>query len=364
MNFSVSYSPEMILKKVHDIIPFRQLLKLLIGLSASIQLLVILYNHVSGFFILEGILHFLTRWLWGTALSLIATFLIAYPDLLIIRWLNRTFSWNRNLVARLIIQLGLAVSLALIVAVLITALSHVLTSYREGLLTAITTNIQIFAAFNILMMVVLEAWIFFIEGYKSRKKSEILEKELSQIRFEVLKNQINPHFMFNSLNVLSGLIETDQKKAQQFIEEFSQIYRYVLETIEQQVVTLNQELDFARSYMFLQQIRYGEFLHFRVNVPSELLDRYLPPLSLQIVLENAIKHNQISASMPLELELVGENDFLYFRNNVQLKISAGSSTGIGQKNLLRRYKMISERVPTFEMGASQYVVKLPLIEEE
>ncbi len=191
-----------------------------------------------------------------------------------------------------------------------------------------------------------------------------VQKENLQSQFEVLKSQINPHFMFNSLNVLSGLINKDIGKAQQFIDEFSHIYRYVLETLEQQVVTLEKELDFTRSYLFLQQIRHGNDLSYTVNLPSSLLKWVLPPLSLQVVLENAIKHNIVNESKPLKIEIFSENNHLVVRNNIQPKISAVASTGLGLKNMVKRYRLISDFTPTFQVNTDYYVARLPLIETE
>jgi two-component system, LytTR family, sensor kinase len=191
-----------------------------------------------------------------------------------------------------------------------------------------------------------------------------VQKENLQSQFEVLKSQINPHFMFNSLNVLSGLINKDIGKAQQFIDEFSHIYRYVLETLEQPVVTLEKELDFMRSYLFLQQIRHGDDLSYSVKIPSALLKWVLPPLSLQVVLENAIKHNIVNESKPLKIDIYSEETNLIVRNNIQPKISAVASTGLGLKNLVKRYGLISKFKPVFEVETGYYVAKLPLIETE
>lgn len=212
-------------------------------------------------------------------------------------------------------------------------------------------------------MIIFEAWIFFVAESEAEKRNEELLKELTEIRFEVLKNQMNPHFMFNSLNVLTGLIESDPEKSHQFIEEFSSIYRYVLETIEKHVVTLEKELEFARSYMFLQQIRYGKHLSCSIKIPSELLSYFLPPLSLQVVLENAIKHNQVSMEKPLHIEIFAKENDLIVINTYQPKISFGKSTGIGQKNLIKRYALVCSKVPEFQIETNEYKVILPLIME-
>lgn len=190
-----------------------------------------------------------------------------------------------------------------------------------------------------------------------------VQKENLQSQFEVLKSQINPHFMFNSLNVLSGLINTDVAKAQLFIDEFSQIYRYVLETIDQQVVSLNQEFDFMRSYLFLQQIRYGESLTYSVDIVAEQLQLLVPPLSLQVLLENAMKHNIVNEEKPLKIEIYNEGDFLFIKNPIQPKIS-GTSTGLGLKNLIKRYALICKLEPIFKVENNYYIAKIPLIKVE
>ena len=190
-----------------------------------------------------------------------------------------------------------------------------------------------------------------------------VQKENLQSQFEVLKSQINPHFMFNSLNVLSGLINADVAKAQLFIDEFSQIYRYVLETIEQPVVTLNKELDFMRSYLFLQQIRYGASLTYTVNIIAEQLQLLVPPLSLQVLLENAMKHNIVNEEKPLKIEIYSKGDFLLIKNPIQPKIS-GTSTGLGLKNLIKRYALISKLEPKFKVENNYYIAKIPLIKAE
>lgn len=187
-----------------------------------------------------------------------------------------------------------------------------------------------------------------------------VQKENLQSQIEVLKSQINPHFMFNSLNVLSGLIHVDVEKAQLFIDEFSQIYRYVLETIDQPVVTLSEELEFVRSYLFLQQIRYGEHLTWSVNIVAAKLQLLVPPLSLQVLLENAMKHNIVNESKPLKIEIYSDGDYLFIQNPIQPKVS-GTSTGLGLKNLVKRYALISRMEPTFNVVDNKYIARIPLI---
>lgn len=191
-----------------------------------------------------------------------------------------------------------------------------------------------------------------------------IQKENLQSQFEILRQQINPHFLFNSLNVLSGLISKDVSQAQLFIDEFSHIYRYVLETMEQPVSSLSKELDFMRSYLYLQQMRHGENLTWTVNIPASLLELFLPPLSLQVLLENALKHNIVNEANPLMIEIFARDKTLFVRNKLQPKISRGVSTGLGLKNLVKRYGLISSLKPVFTIENNHYVASLPLINIE
>lgn len=349
---------------IHKLLSFGKLLRFLIGFSIFVQLVIILYNHLSGYHTLHSFGYFLFRLARGTSLSMLAGFLLAYPDLFMIRWLNQVAPWSAKTLKRILIQLGFSVIIALIISQAFTLFANTIMPYTENLKGVMISNALIFMVVNVLVMAILEGWIFFLENRRAEQLANSLKQELSQIKFEVLKSQINPHFMFNSLNVLSGLIDKDTAKAQQFIDEFSHIYRYVLETIEQPVSTLEKELDFARSYLFLQQIRYGDNLSYSVKIPGELLRLFMPPLSLQIVLENAMKHNIINASKPLRIELYSEGKSLVVKNNIQPKISSGASTGLGLKNLTRRYAMISNEAPVFSVDTNDYLAILPLIEIE
>lgn len=352
----------MIFQRINELFPLQKLLYLLVVVAIGVQLIVISFNHYTGFHALDGFPHFLWRFGRGVVLSLVAGFIMAVPGLLIIRFLNRRFPWKKKTPQRILLQLSLTVLVAFIVSTLITLAAHFLSPYQEPLDRVLIYNALIFSVANIILVAILEGMLSFSKGDAAEKKAEALEKELSQIRFEVLKSQINPHFMFNSLNVLSGLIDKDVNKAQQFIDEFSLIYRYVLETIEKPVVSLNDELRFVRSYVFLQQMRYGEALEVAINLPAGLLDTLLPPLSLQVVFENAIKHNAANPSSPLRIEVFAEDKWLVVRNNIQPKVSSTVSTRLGQDNMVKRYKMISSRVPQFTVDMKHYTAKLPLIE--
>jgi sensor histidine kinase YesM len=350
----------MFFKKAHSIIPLSRLLKIILILSIGMQLIILSQMYFFKNDIFSEPLRLLIRIFRGTLLSFIAGSLLVYPYLYLIAYLNRRFSWKRKFVKRFSMQFFVVIFSGLLITPLIVVPAGLIFTMEYDLQTNIN-NAYYIIILSLFLMTILEAMIYFHVSSAATVKAENLEKELSQIRFEVLKSQINPHFMFNSLNVLSGLVDQDVSKAQQFIDEFSSVYRYVLETIEQPVVSLNKELDFTRSYLFLQQIRYGENLSYTISVPSGLLAFVLPPLSLQVVLENITKHNLISDSKPLQISICSEDLFLVVKNNIQAKIAFGQSTGLGLKNLVKRYAFISNLEPTFRIENNYYVAKLPLI---
>ena len=357
-------SIESALKHLHKLIPFRNLLKLVIGFAVAVQLIVISVNHMTGFYELNGLTHFMYRLGRGTLLSIIAGFAIVYPNLWVIGYLNDTVSWRANVFFRVVVQLLLTALIGAVIAVCFTTFSHMLTPYRDGLIVTLGYNSMIFMVCNVIMMIILEAWIFFIEGAQSKQRSQELEGEIVGLRFEMLKKQIDSHFLFNSLNVLSGLIEKDPKLAQDFIDEFSSLYRYVLESIDKRVVTVRDEIEFARSYLYLQKVRYGEGLRFSIDLNSGILDAYIPPLSLQVVLENACKHNIVTKEQPLIITISDETGALVVQNNIQQKQTRVRRTKTGQSNLVKRYRLIGTTKPAFHLGTTHYTARLPVIYEE
>ena len=346
---------------INRIIPFGKLTRLLVVISVSIQIIIISYNHFSGYYHISTAGNFLIRLSYSSVLTLFAAFLIAYPDLYIIGWLNKVAPWKSKVGLRIMLQMLTTILLAISVAVFITTVAQLIDPYEESYVRVLIVNVLITIVINIFMMIMLEAWIYFNENERSEAELQQLQKELSTIKFEVLKSQINPHFMFNSLNVLSGLIDTDVEKAQDFIDEFAMVYRYVLETIEKQMVSLEEELGFIRSYMFLQKIRYGDALVYDMNISSACLKMLIPPLSLQTVVENSIKHNAISAAEKLFINIYTKDDSLVVQNSINPKVSHHFSSGVGQANLAKRYALLGRETPSFFMKTDHYIAILPLL---
>lgn len=224
-------------------------------------------------------------------------------------------------------------------------------------------NISIAVIITVIVTLIIEAKGLFQRWKSSLIESERLKKEAALAKYEALKGQLNPHFMFNSLNALSSLIYSDTDKAEEFISEFSNIYRYVLEVRDIQLVKVNKEVAFLESFLFLNKIRFEENLLFTISLPKEILQHYIPSLALQTVVENCIKHNELSSTKPLSIEVFNKGDFLLVKNYLQPRKQDASGTKVGQANLAKRYELLGSEPPQFFKEENFYIAKLPLFTE-
>jgi PAS domain S-box-containing protein len=189
-----------------------------------------------------------------------------------------------------------------------------------------------------------------------------VQKENLQTRFDVLKQQVNPHFLFNSLNVLTSLIKLEPDLAEKFTEQLAKVYRYVLENKDNELVALATELDFLESYVFLLNIRFTDKLRVNINIPADQKHAEVIPLAVQLLIENAIKHNSMSKKSPLVIDIfVDDKCNLNVINNLQEREARITSTGIGLKNIENRYKLLNNSEPEFFKTESQFIARIPLI---
>ena len=189
-----------------------------------------------------------------------------------------------------------------------------------------------------------------------------LQKANLQSQFEVLKQQVNPHFLFNSLNVLVSLIKVDPDLAESFTEKLSKVYRYVLENKEKDIVPLSTELDFINSYIYLLNIRFAGKIFVETDTSEARSDMMILPMALQILIENAIKHNTFSKANPLHIKIsLAKNGFITVSNNMQTRETQIKSTGVGLTNILNRYKLISDKEPVFERTGTEFIARIPLL---
>jgi two-component system, LytTR family, sensor kinase len=207
------------------------------------------------------------------------------------------------------------------------------------------------------------AIVFFMNKLKKAQlEAEQLKKISIEAQFEALRNQINPHFMFNCFNVLSTLVYKDADMSVKFITQISNVYRYLLHSQERKVVTLNEELLFVESYLYLLQMRYGENLIIEKDINANLEEFYVAPASLQMLIENAIKHNIISKNNPLTIRLFSRNETMIVTNNLQEKHVKEESTNRGLQNIQSRYRLLSDEPVKIERTASQFTVEIPLLQ--
>ena len=201
---------------------------------------------------------------------------------------------------------------------------------------------------------------YFRNWREAQLMAERLKKENIQSKFEVLKNQIDPHFFFNSLSVLTSLVYKDANLSAEYITQLSKMYRYILEGKNQYLASVNDELKFLNSYIFLIKVRYNENICFEIELSDELKKMvYLPKNSLQMLVENAIKHNRFDDEEPLVVHIFADSEYIQVVNNKNKRELIGSSSKIGLENIKKRYELIGDYELLIEETDRSFTVKLP-----
>jgi sensor histidine kinase YesM len=208
----------------------------------------------------------------------------------------------------------------------------------------------------------------FMLKWKQASKTEVTQQKIiagtANAKFETLKNQIDPHFLFNSLNVLSSLIEENPENAQRFTTSLSKIYRYVLEQKDKELVSVEEELSFAKTYMNLLKMRFENSLFYELPETILNLEAKVVPLSLQLLLENTVKHNVVSEQKPLHIRIFIEGDYLAIQNDYQKKEVLQSRQGVGLQNIVDRYSIITKRKVLIEQNEQTFTVKIPILTKQ
>ena len=222
-------------------------------------------------------------------------------------------------------------------------------------------------SYIIALLITLVATLFFhaLYFYKAWQDKRVKEQKIiagsAAARFDALKNQLDPHFLFNSLNVLTSLIEEDPDQAQRFTTSLSKVYRYVLEQKNKDLVTVDEELQFARTYVRLLKMRFEDSIVFEIPEQAANPEAKIVPLSLQLLLENAVKHNVVTASRPLKIKVFEENGNLVISNNLQEKQVVKKSSGVGLRNIQQRYQILTDREVEVRKDPRTFHVKIPML---
>ncbi len=231
---------------------------------------------------------------------------------------------------------------------------YTLENYLYNIFSALT--------YAVIISGIYEAIYYFRKWNNVELKAEMLKRENLQSQLETLKQQVNPHFLFNSLNTLSSLMRKDVDRAEQFLDELSKVYRYLLRNNEGELIDLATELQFIQSFFHLMKTRYGSAIEMVMHIEEHCKDRLLPPLTLQMLVENAIKHNIIDKSQPLQIILETDNqDNLTVKNNLRKKVINLPSSKIGLTNIAAKYKLLGQLNIVITETESTFTVTLPLI---
>ncbi len=202
---------------------------------------------------------------------------------------------------------------------------------------------------------------FLVRAKEEAVRAEKLQTEKYRSEVRVLRDQLNPHFLFNALNVLTNMVYEDADRSADYIRQISRFYRYVLEVQDEDLVAVERELKFCRDYLKLQQERFGnESLNYSIQI-EDLSELGIPPLALQLLMENALKHNRLSAKEPLQIDIIQSGHQLSIRNNRQARSNPADHLGIGLSNLKRRYELLKADLPKVEAGDSEFKVSLSLL---
>ncbi len=207
--------------------------------------------------------------------------------------------------------------------------------------------------------------IYFYNRYQQNKlKEQKVIAGTASAKFDALKNQLDPHFLFNSLNVLTSLIEENPNQAQKFTTSLSKVYRYVLEQKNKELVTVDEELQFAKTYMSLLKMRFEDSIIFTMPERSINPESRVVPLSLQLLLENAVKHNMVTSSKPLNIRIYEDGGSLVVENNLQPKQIVKKSSGVGLNNIMQRYKLLTKKEVDINKQANSFAVAIPMLTKQ
>lgn len=310
----------------------------------------------------------LENFLYTLLISFIYSFVLGGGNGMLNSFLNKKIPWSEATTKRAVISI-----ISIIVAnfVLVYFCNYV----NFVLIQKAATTEEFFLGkynflnwFTINIALLISAFLHarsFMEELKKTSRKEVVEQKLiaksANAQFESLKNQLDPHFLFNSLNVLSSLIDENPRQAQKFTASMSKIYRYVLEQKDKELVTVEDEIEFAKTYCELLKTRFEDSVDFTFDVAKEDYQKYVVPLALQLLLENCIKHNFATSSKPLIIRIFSDGNTLCIENNLQVREQIKESSGIGLANIVQRYSLLTERNVFIEKSEDHFKVKLPML---
>ncbi|WP_106917816.1 2TM domain-containing protein [Chryseobacterium aurantiacum] len=304
-------------------------------------------------------------------ISLLYTVVLGGGNGFLNRFLNKRFPWSEETSKRAIISIISILIANVILVYLCNYINFVLIQNASTTEEFFSGKYNLANWFTINVALLISAFLHakgFMEELKKTSRKEVVQQKLiaksANAQFESLKNQLDPHFLFNSLNVLSSLIDENPHQAQKFTASMSKIYRYVLEQKDKELVTVEDEMEFAKTYCDLLKTRFEDSVDFVFDVKKEDYRKYVVPLALQLLLENCIKHNFATSSKPLVIRIFSEGDILCIENNLQVREQIKESSGIGLSNIVQRYSLLTKRNVFIEKSEDYFKVKLPMLADK
>lgn len=306
------------------------------------------------------------RMFYGFLLCMLYSVLLYFVNTGIFVLLDRRYGKGNMTVQRFITGFSISFVATLFCVFLLRILEDVgfegetLTEFFEG---ETLSNYYFAVGITVIILLLVHGFHFYRRYQENRVKREKIIAGAASAQFESLKNQIDPHFLFNSLNVLSSLIEENPDSAQRFTTSLSKIYRYVLEQKDKELVSIQEELSFAKTYMNLLKMRFENSIFYEVGEISNP-DAKVVPLSLQLLLENTIKHNVVSAQRPLNITIYEKDGYLAVENGLQKKEVLQDRKGVGLQNIVSRYAILTNRRVHVEQTEKYFRVQLPILTKQ
>jgi two-component system LytT family sensor kinase len=324
---------------------------ILVLLCSTLGIIFPVYVGYSEYGYLPPLADQMSNILISLAITLSAGLLVFKIDTL----LDKLMSWKNNFLLRF--MSGFVANTTVSLAIVAASASYIFKSSTEA-----TLKVGILFVITIFIYEIFYGW-FYSYRYFAYTQVEAVRQERHQmeLQFESLKNQISPHYLFNCLNTISSLLYKDSHMAEEFIRRMADTFRYVLSNQKQQLISLREEIEFLKSYYFLLQVRYEHHLKLEINLPKSVLDTTLPPLSLQMLVENAVKHNQISKDSPLLVYITArDNTHIQVISTKTVAVQAPQSFKVGLDNIRNRYKFFtSEKI--IVKDDDKFTVQLPVI---
>ncbi|WP_421977557.1 sensor histidine kinase [Roseivirga seohaensis] len=276
--------------------------------------------------------------------------------------LDRKLPWLTHGNKRFYSQLGIGVLLSLVI-INISYFLFKITLTEDPPVGSQIATINALSILILLPIISINFGIQFLKRWKNAQlASEEFQKESIKAELNALKNHLDPHFLFNNLNILSSLISKDQKQSQAYLEKFAEVYRIILQSSSEELVELKQELSFISAYMYLLEIRFEDTIQLSMAIDKKDEALYLPPLTLQMLIENSIKHNTVSEIRPLKIHVESQNGYISVKNNLQeKKVELPNSGQTGLENIKRRYSYFTTKPVEVIKNPNSFIVRVPLI---